>query len=338
MKYYGTPTGSDIIQMANGRAAIELVPEASGRAIIEARNQDFKGSYLTIEFDRPGATQALLLTQEADFDPADRNRVSGPYQSRKKITVPADLAPQNKWIMFEGPVLENDKVAYRYYADSRHRFDIYGKRVSNLVMDTVSWAYHDIMDWGSDILKVGNSLGMGSPAIYFRDSVYTLSICDSKTIEILETGGDRSVIRTTFNGLQVGGETMTVIQDWSIEAGDYHSTIELSIEDGKLPEGMHFATGIVSHLPDAVSGSANGYDYLMNWGAQSYHEEQMGMAVLAESDYGPTVVKDDLTHLMVFKNATDKVCYRLMAVWERDQSGTRDAAGFRTMVEGATGR
>jgi beta-galactosidase len=51
MKYYGTPTRSDILQMANGRAAIEMVPEASGRAIIEARNQDFKGSYIVIDFN-----------------------------------------------------------------------------------------------------------------------------------------------------------------------------------------------------------------------------------------------------------------------------------------------
>ncbi|NJD11283.1 MAG: glycoside hydrolase family 2 protein [Gemmatimonadetes bacterium] len=44
---YGTPTRSDIIEMANGRAAIEFVP-GPGRAIIEARNQDFKGAYLVI--------------------------------------------------------------------------------------------------------------------------------------------------------------------------------------------------------------------------------------------------------------------------------------------------
>lgn len=51
LKNYGTPTRSQVIQMANGYAAIELVPDATGRAIIEARNQDFKGSYLTIEFE-----------------------------------------------------------------------------------------------------------------------------------------------------------------------------------------------------------------------------------------------------------------------------------------------
>jgi len=51
LKNYGTQTRSQVIQMANGYAAIELKPEANGKAIIEARNQDFKGSYLVIDFE-----------------------------------------------------------------------------------------------------------------------------------------------------------------------------------------------------------------------------------------------------------------------------------------------
>jgi beta-galactosidase len=47
---YGTPTRSLVIQMANGYAAIELKPATSGKTIIEARNQDFKGSYHVIDF------------------------------------------------------------------------------------------------------------------------------------------------------------------------------------------------------------------------------------------------------------------------------------------------
>jgi len=43
----GTPTGSQVLEMANGRAAIELIPKV-GKTIIEARNQDFKGSYLIL--------------------------------------------------------------------------------------------------------------------------------------------------------------------------------------------------------------------------------------------------------------------------------------------------
>lgn len=47
--HYGTPTRSQAIEFANGYAAIEYVP-AAGRAVFEARNQDFKGAYLVLEF------------------------------------------------------------------------------------------------------------------------------------------------------------------------------------------------------------------------------------------------------------------------------------------------
>lgn len=57
LKNYGTPTRSQIIQMANGYAAIELLPASSGKAVVEARNQDFKGSYLVIDFSENNLTE-----------------------------------------------------------------------------------------------------------------------------------------------------------------------------------------------------------------------------------------------------------------------------------------
>jgi beta-galactosidase len=45
---YGTPTRSSVIEMANGRAQIEFRPIPGQKAVVEARNQDFKGSYLTV--------------------------------------------------------------------------------------------------------------------------------------------------------------------------------------------------------------------------------------------------------------------------------------------------
>lgn len=45
---YGTPSRSQVVEMANGRATIEFVP-APGKTTIEVRNQNFKGSYLVLE-------------------------------------------------------------------------------------------------------------------------------------------------------------------------------------------------------------------------------------------------------------------------------------------------
>ena len=44
---WGTPTRSQRVAFANGRAAIEMVP-GDGPAVVSALNQDFKGSYLAI--------------------------------------------------------------------------------------------------------------------------------------------------------------------------------------------------------------------------------------------------------------------------------------------------
>ncbi len=48
MKYMGTPTGSNVIEFASGKAAIEYIPDSKKPAIIEARTQDFKGDYIKI--------------------------------------------------------------------------------------------------------------------------------------------------------------------------------------------------------------------------------------------------------------------------------------------------
>lgn len=45
---YGTPQRSCVLEMANGKAHIEVVPGSKGEAIIEARNQDLKGSHILI--------------------------------------------------------------------------------------------------------------------------------------------------------------------------------------------------------------------------------------------------------------------------------------------------
>jgi beta-galactosidase len=48
MESYGTPTGSSVIEAANGKAQIEFKPFGIEKTTVEARNQDFKGDYITI--------------------------------------------------------------------------------------------------------------------------------------------------------------------------------------------------------------------------------------------------------------------------------------------------
>jgi hypothetical protein len=266
------------------------------------------------------------------FDKTYQTEVKAPYVDKKSLMIPLDLHGTNKWIMFEGPVLENDKIAYRVYADSRHRFDIYAKKVSDLVMDTVSWNYHNVMDWGSDILKVGNSLGMGSPGIFYEDTIYTLSEWTSKKVEVVENGNSRSAVRTTFEDLKIGEHTFAVVEEWSIEAGNFYCEVDLKVVDGDLPDGMHFATGIVKHLDKATVGSTADAMYALTYGEQSFHHQDMGMAIMASNAYSPREVKNDLSHLYVFGKSSSGVKYRFMAQWSEGIGKPRSTAEFEMAV------
>lgn len=277
-------------------------------------------------------TQVVMKVQPHTYDDKQKTLISGDYADKQKIEVPPALSGQNKWFMFEGPVLENDKVAYRYYADKRHRFDIYGKKVSDLVMDTVSWDYHNIMDWGSDILKVGNSVGIGSPAILYQDSIYCLDTWDKKEIAVMSSGGSTSSIRTTFYGLTVGDQSMTIQQDWHLSTGDYHSTIELKRLDGDLPDNMRFATGIVKHLDDFTLETRDGKSVGYNWGKQSFHKQNLGMGIISDLDSGPRLHADKLSHVIVYDNSRTGVKYHFLSVWADGIGGIDTKEKFITEI------
>lgn len=277
--------------------------------------------------------QAVLLVQNTDFDPAHKDTITGSYEQRDSMEVPANLAPQNKWVMFEGPVLENDVVAYRIYMDSRHRYDIYAKSVSDLVMDTVGWNYHDIMNWGSDVLKVGSSLGMGSPACWYGDTLYTLSEADSKQVEILEDTETSATIRFSFEGLTVGEHQFSLQQDWSIQAGSPWSKVCLSVTEGELPEDLSFSTGIVNHGLESQQISTAGKAIAYTWGKQSFHEENLGMAVAIPGEEELTSLPVPDSHAFLLPTSVEGSCYEFMAAWGRGPAAVSTEEEFVTLIK-----
>ncbi|MEM9888094.1 MAG: DUF4861 family protein [Bacteroidota bacterium] len=276
--------------------------------------------------------QAILQIQDKAYDDNSKAKITHPYTPRKKVSVPKNLGPQNKWVMFEGPVLENDKIAYRFYMDSRHRFDIYGKTTPNLVMDTVGWDYHDIMDWGSDILKVGNSLGIGSPAIYLDGEIITFSDFEAHQVEVSKDENDLACIISTFKGLNIKGIKVDVVEEWCLEAGSPAATVSLSVTKGELPDGAVFTTGVVKHLPFATIGESDNKAFLYTWGKQSFHHEDLGMAVLVNKDQDYAFPKNKETHLMTIAPKNGQAQYQFLAAWERDVTGVKHEEAFKKMI------
>ena len=294
------------------------------------KNVTSKAEEKSVETEK--LTQALILQQPFDFDVEDKGKITGAYVAKTKIEIPANLATQNRWIMFEGPILENDAMAYRFYADTRHRSDIYAKSTGNLVMDTVGWNYHEIQNWGSDVLHVGNSLGIGSPAIFYQDSLYAFSNHGEKTIEVIENGDQKSTIRFTFKDLKIRDFTIDVTHDWSTYAGDASTMNRLKITKGKLAEGAVFATGIVKHLESLTTGESEGKFYAYTWGIQSFHKENLGMAIFASDEYEPTHISNSESHVFTFNNASDEVAYGFLAGWTRGTKAVNSDSEFMAEV------
>lgn len=281
--------------------------------------------------------QVLLLTQDFPYNSANKDSIAGPYIKQTKLVVPSDLGPQNKWVMFEGPVLENDMVAYRFYMDSRHRYDIYGKRVADLVMDTVGWNYHDIMDWGSDILKVGNSLGIGTPAVFYKDEIFHLGDAREMTVSTRMTEGGCAQVETLFSDITIdGSKPISVTETTTLCPGNRHATVQMSTSEGGLPKGAAFCTGVVDHDTELQTLEASGSKAVFSWGKQSYHGENMGMAVLAKAELVDRHQEDALSHLLIFKQNLSTVDYSFMSAWERDVIPVQSQAEFEVAIQEAT--
>lgn len=159
----------------------------------------------------------------------------------------------------DGPVWENDKVAYRHYMDGRNCRDVFGKLVPELVMGKVGIDekgdiannYSSENYWGKDILVVGNSLGIGGTAVLVNDSLVRAGVMrdsvnniDSTYFEKIAEGPVRSVFRIRYKGWNVCGNMVDVEETITMYAGKYGYLDELLFN--RLPEDARFVTGIAT--------------------------------------------------------------------------------------------
>ncbi|HMQ62883.1 MAG TPA: DUF4861 family protein, partial [Flavilitoribacter sp.] len=104
----------------------------------------------------------------------DRKYIGGDFQNVQSLRVPPEHTDHSFFIRYEGPGWESDKVGYRFYLDWRNATDIFGKKTEDMVLQRVGLdgfdSYHEPGEWGMDILKVGPSLGIGTPGIWLRDA------------------------------------------------------------------------------------------------------------------------------------------------------------------------
>lgn len=202
-----------------------------------------------------------------------------------------DLAPQGldgfpSRYQAEGVSWENDKMAFRIYFDCRNVKDLFGKRIPDLIANRAGTpefgSYHNLADWGMDVLHCGSSLGAGGLALLENDRLYRLGSTTVYQYKELIDGPVRSIFELHYEGWQVGKQELKATERITIWAGKYWFQSDVSLEG--INSEKELVTGIVTTRldRDPISFRANqSFTAILAHGKQSLNADMLAMAVLA---------------------------------------------------------
>ena len=240
----------------------------------------------------------------------------------------------------EGPAWENENVAFRNYFDARNGMDIFGKRKTEMVLDSVGIDenYHELQDWGMDILKVGNSLGAGGIGLIIRDSLYRIGENGTGEYELISEGKNKSSLRFTFDNLGIKNRKYRVIHEIEIKSGTHFYKSKVSVEGLQGDETI--VSGVVAHLDAVTNGKTSTHSILATHGAQALEGGNLGMAlatptaqfvkVSKAADYKGNI---DQTHLLEMKPEKSTVEFYFFAGWELQDAQFKTAKNFDALVK-----
>ena len=248
----------------------------------------------------------------------------------------------------EGPAWENDFVGFRNYYDARNGIDIFGKATTDMALDSAGIRgqnYHELDDWGMDILKVGNSLGAGAIGLRVGDEVFRVGHSDRGTYEFITEGPVRAILKLNYFGVPAGERTYDVEHQISIYAGDHFYRSEVTVD------GLHgdeqLVTGIVNmEQKEALEMEEKGLRILASHGNQAYLGENLGMAILTpDADYietwkapeeGDGIVETHMVALRFDNHGTAE--YHFFSGWEYQDEGFKTKEYFQQQLAAAVAK
>lgn len=184
---------------------------------------------------------------------------------------------------------ENDKMGFRNYFDCRNVKDLFGKLQPGLIIDKINTPemgnYHNLADWGMDVLHCGSSLGSGGLAMLENDSLFRLGSTKVYEYQKVIEGPVRSVFDLKYKSWDVNGQELEAVERISIYPGKYwfQSDFTASGFSGE----KQLATGIVTSLlkkePYAFDAGED-YTAIATLDVQSLNDDELGMAVMLKKD------------------------------------------------------
>ena len=224
------------------------------------------------EFEKQTNLRLGILQEDGSFKEVDQYRAL-PCDDGFEVIAQAESV---SW--------ENDKMGFRVYFDCRNVKDLFGKLKPGLILDKIQspemGSYHELSDWGMDVLHCGSSLGSGGLALLKYDSLYRLGSTEVYEYRKVTEGPVRSVFDLIYKGWNVDGDELQAVERISIYPGNYWFKSDVTVTG--CPEGSQIVTGIVtSHLKrEPFRFEAADFQCIGTHGVQSLNNDELGMAVL----------------------------------------------------------
>lgn len=279
-------------------------------------------------------TQAEI-SHKVDGRFENRKYIGGNFKNTKSLDLPTEHTDHSNFIRYEGPGWESDKVGYRFYLDWRNAVDVFGKKIPDLVLQDVGQdgfsSYHEMAPWGMDILKVGESLGIGSIAYLEGGKARRIDEVDSTVIVISENGPLYSSIAIDYYGWKVD-PVLDIKSNISIHAGSRLTSQIIHM----IGNGSNLCTGVGKDRNAKIfnsSGDKNEMGYLASYGVQSLNSDKLGLAIFFFSTDFIEFTEDEFSHIVKLRESNGSIQYYYLAAWELEPGGIADEASFTAYVE-----
>ncbi|WP_264550740.1 DUF4861 domain-containing protein [Flavobacterium sp. N2038] len=233
-------------------------------------------------------------------------------------------------IRYEGPGWENNRIGYRLYLDWRNAIDIFGKKTSENILPKVGQdnfdSYHEMSDWGADILKAGKGIGIGSIDRYLNNEKLHFREVDS-TIATVFNKEKESIVKVNYYGWKTASDKIDFTSVLTIKPDDLYT--KHTIQASKEIKGI--CTGIVKQKNTELlkkESKNKKWAYLATYGEQSLVPDKLGMAIFYEVNTIESTQNTDLDYLLVFKPTTKSTSFYLLGAWEQEVNGIKSKADF----------
>jgi unsaturated rhamnogalacturonyl hydrolase len=276
------------------------------------------------------------------LDRGNYEYIGGEWADVNQLKVPAEHFDHSNYIRYEGVGIESDLVGYRIYLDWRNGFDIFGKTTPRMVLKDVGLdgfeSYHEMQDWGMDILKVGDAIGIGGYGLWDGEKVIRVSDIGWEKCTLLENGHFRSSLKIAYGDWEFCRKKIDLDAVLSMQAGS--RLVDVQLTTSEAIEGI--CAGIVKEDGvEIIQGESDGlgeWSYLATWGKQSLDGKTLGMAILFRKDSLAQITDDALNQVVVLKSDNRKYHYRFLAAWEGEPDGIQTLDEFRAYLEEITTR